>query len=835
MNRWCRIFSLSVKLNTLILLMLFYTQGKTQDIGILTTTSPSSGCELSSSEFVTVVIFNFGSPYSGSFDVSYQINGGVPTTETITLASFPSTSTYSYTFTTTADLSITNTYNFSFYTNLTGDINNNNDTITNVVISDTLSYGGTINTSQSVCIDGNNGILNLNTAIGDVQYWEYSINSGSSWTNISNTTDTISFNNITQETWYRAVVLNGFCPQDTSAIAILSIDSSSIGGTLSGTATICVPPNNGTLSLSNEQGTILDWEYSSNGGTSWNSLSHTSNTYNYTNQPSTYLYRTLIQNGNCEIAYSDTAEITVLNGAFGGNTSPSNQTVCSGTNSGTISLSGQSGSIIMWQSSTNGGTSWTPIPDTSSILSFSNITLDTWYRAVVSDCNIDTSSIAIVTVESMPNGGNLSSNTIVCENANSGTIMLNGQIGNIIDWESSDNGGISWTSLNNSTNIYTYNNLISSTLYRVVVGNNSCSNVYSDTVTITVNNMTNAGIITGTSNVCATGNSGNITTSGVVGNVYDWEYSTNNGFSWTSLGNSTNTYSFTNLTQSTIFQVIAENGVCPNDTSQHAITVDDASNPGTLFVSDTVCYGSSGMIYLNSYQGTITYWENSTDNGLNWNSLSVTTDTLTYTNISSATMYRTFVQNGVCPQDTSNEITLNIYPFNISTSNDTTINSGSSATISATGGLLYSWTPTTGLGNSNTATTDASPTITTSYIVSIFDTYGCLFQDSVLVTVNPLPVDSTPNIKTDIIVADLITANNDGYNDTWNIIGIENYPDTKVAVFNAFGNLIYESADYQNDWKGTWNGKQLSDGTYYYILEIKDEVRKGFITIISSE
>ncbi|TXB66206.1 gliding motility-associated C-terminal domain-containing protein [Vicingus serpentipes] len=815
-----------------IVLLSFCIQlkGFSQDIGILSSTSPISGCELSNNETVTVVIFNFGTPFSGSFDVNYQINGGVIVTENISIPSFPSFSTYSYTFASNADLSIANSYEFKFFTSLAGDLNINNDTIYDTIISDTLSYGGIINSSQSVCLSGNNGQLILNNFIGNVQNWEYSINNGSVWLNISDTSDTISYNNITQETWYRAIVSNEFCPQDTSSIAIISIDSISIGGNISGSTTICVPPNSGSLSLTNEKGTILDWEYSLNGGSSWLGLSNTNNIYNYLNQPSTYLYRAVIQNGNCEITYSDTAEVIVLNGANGGSTSPTSQTVCIGTNSGDISLNDYSGAIQNWETSVDNGANWTTINDTSSLLSFTNISQDTWYRAIVAGCNSDTSSIAIVTIENNPIGGSLSSDTIVCEGVNSGTLILNGYVGNIIDWENSINGGLSWTSLGTTSNTFTFNNLNTITFFRAIVGNSSCSNVYSDTLTVIVDANPNAGTISGSNNVCANQNSGNLITNGNTGSIYDWEFSIDNGLTWNSLGNTTTSNSFNNLNQTTVYQLIATNGVCANDTSQFTINVDSVSNSGTLFSSDSICYNSSNLIYLNSYLGTITDWEFSIDNGSTWNSVNNNSDSIILTNITNHTDYRALVKNGVCAIDTSNMISLTIYPFNIYSNSDTTIELGSSANLYASGGLFYSWSPTSNLESPNKSSTIATPETTTLYTVSIIDNYGCIYQDSVLISVDSF--NDSP-----IIISDLITANNDGFNDTWNIINIENYPETSVRVFNTSGNLIYESADYKNEWKGTWNGKQLPDGTYYYIIELKNEeqLHKGFVTIISVE
>lgn len=74
---------------------------------------------------------------------------------------------------------------------------------------------------------------------------------------------------------------------------------------------------------------------------------------------------------------------------------------------------------------------------------------------------------------------------------------------------------------------------------------------------------------------------------------------------------------------------------------------------------------------------------------------------------------------------------------------DQQVCAGGSVTLngSATGGAtVYSWSPTVGLGNPNSATTTASPTITTTYVLSAGDGASCSSTDTVVVTVNPRPV-----------------------------------------------------------------------------------------------
>lgn len=69
--------------------------------------------------------------------------------------------------------------------------------------------------------------------------------------------------------------------------------------------------------------------------------------------------------------------------------------------SGTVYLSGHTGNIIRWESTVNGGTTWTPIANTTTSLTYSNITQTTFFRAVVQNgaaCNLAYSFIALIDV-----------------------------------------------------------------------------------------------------------------------------------------------------------------------------------------------------------------------------------------------------------------------------------------------------------------------------------------------------------------------------------------------------------------------------------------------------
>ncbi len=87
----------------------------------------------------------------------------------------------------------------------------------------------------------------------------------------------------------------------------------------------------------------------------------------------------------------------------------------------------------------------------------------------------------------------------------------------------------------------------------------------------------------------------------------------------------------------------------------------------------------------------------------------------------------------------------------------------------------------------------------------------------------------------EIIVFTAVSPNGDGNNDTFFIGGLEFYPDNRLCIFNRWGNQVYTSQPYRNDWGGTWdNTKDLPDGTYFYILELNDadnRVLKGYFEL----
>ena len=69
-----------------------------------------------------------------------------------------------------------------------------------------------------------------------------------------------------------------------------------------------------------------------------------------------------------------------------------------------------------------------------------------------------------------------------------------------------------------------------------------------------------------------------------------------------------------------------------------------------------------------------------------------------------------------------------------------------------------------------------------------------------------------------VFVPDGITPNGDGLNDNLVMLGLEQYPDNELLIFDRWGNQIFSAQPYLHNWDGTWNNKALPEGAYYFVL-----------------
>ncbi|QPH39336.1 gliding motility-associated C-terminal domain-containing protein [Pedobacter endophyticus] len=89
-----------------------------------------------------------------------------------------------------------------------------------------------------------------------------------------------------------------------------------------------------------------------------------------------------------------------------------------------------------------------------------------------------------------------------------------------------------------------------------------------------------------------------------------------------------------------------------------------------------------------------------------------------------------------------------------------------------------------------------------------------------------------PNVA--LSIPNLFTPNGDGNNDTFEIIGLDQFIQNSLVIVNRWGNEVYHMNNYQNN----WSGEGLNEGTYFYLLKVKNAdnsewvVYKGWLTLI---
>jgi len=105
----------------------------------------------------------------------------------------------------------------------------------------------------------------------------------------------------------------------------------------------------------------------------------------------------------------------------------------------------------------------------------------------------------------------------------------------------------------------------------------------------------------------------------------------------------------------------------------------------------------------------------------------------------------------------------------------------------------------------------------------------CGIQDSFQYRVATDLGESIATVYLDILCEELtvfsgFSPNGDGINDYFKIMGIENFEENELVIFNSRGNEVFSKVGYQNEdgWDGTWKGKELPDGTYFYMLSLSN-------------
>lgn len=272
---------------------------------------------------------------------------------------------------------------------------------------------------------------------------------------------------------------------------------------------------------------------------------------------------------------------------------------------------------------------------------------------------------------------------------------------------------------------------------------NSCADL-KDTIAVSTTPPTVAGQVLNNDEVCSGENSTTLTLNGSVGNVLNWLSSTD-GIHWNVVSEASANYTAQNLTATTQYKALVQNGTaCSIDSSTAATIIVDPKSVGGILTPDNinVCLGqtTNTLFALSGSKGNIVNWQQSNDN-TNWSNFipAKTDSTFSVNGINADVQYRVITKSGVCPAETSSVASVDFinvpFPAAITDPDSAGICYGKTIPLNATitNGTSYSWSNAgslTNQGNGNvgslpfTVHAIASPKQTTDYVLTVTNA-GC--------------------------------------------------------------------------------------------------------------
>lgn len=368
-----------------------------------------------------------------------------------------------------------------------------------------------------------------------------------------------------------------------------------------------------------------------------------------------------------------------------------------------------------------------------------------------------------------------------CSAAGSVTLAINGNTGPY---------NVSWNTVPVQTGL-TATNLAPATYQATITDAGSC--VVTFPVTIT---QTNTLTLTGNTNssVCA-GSSFNTTTTS---NATNYVWTANTAPAVAGISNTGAPQPVLTPTGTTTYTLTASTGSC------------SLTNSFTLTVNPTPTISTRGPLNICSPGPGASPGLTSTGTSFSWSpttGVSNATALNPVLNPTATTPYIVTASIGTCTATSS--FTAVVITPTANAGNPVTIQQGNSTTLNGTASPgTYSWTPATGLSTTTGLTTVASPTITTTYTLHVLSPEGCTATSDVTVTV----------ISDCIRPFQAFTPNGDGFYDKWVLTQGSCTKNIAVQVYNRYGSKVFESQNYNNDWDGTYKGKPVPDGTYYYTI-----------------
>ena len=419
-----------------------------------------------------------------------------------------------------------------------------------------------------------------------------------------------------------------------------------------------------TVAASGE-GLTYQWQYSNDGGTTWkNKTGATTASYTVTTKASYdgMRYRCKVTDSTGNTVTSDEAKLTIIPKPVI-TAQPSDQTVLAGkTAAFTVAASGEE-VTYQWQYSNDGGNSWHN--KTGATATTYTVTAKASYDGMLYRCKVtnnggsvytSTAKLTVVSISKPAITAQPSDKTVSAGEAATFTVAASGEE-LTYQWQYSNDGGSSWhnkTGATATTYTVTAKTSYDGMLYRCKVTNGGGS-VYTATAKLTVTAVVAPAIAAQPrAQTAAVGETAAFTVAvSGTGLQYQWQYSNNNGLTWTNKTGSTSATHTVTVKASyngMLYRCVIKNSAGSVTTEAVRLTVDGVKPKIMTQPEDKIAAAGKTATFEVDAAGTgLTYqWQYSTDGGSTWKNKTGATS-ISYTVTAKASyngiLYRCRVKN----------------------------------------------------------------------------------------------------------------------------------------------------------------------------------------------
>jgi gliding motility-associated-like protein len=428
---------------------------------------------------------------------------------------------------------------------------------------------------------------------------------------------------------------------------------------LAGSATVCAQGNSGQVYVTPTDSIRVEgWLYSNN--ESFNGYTEdnaTTTEYPYNNLTQARYYKVRYYDSACNATYTvGPASVLVDAASLAGAISGSGE-YCLGEASGTLTLSGHTGSVTGWQKREEGG-SWQDVPQLSPTpaLNFYNLPKTTQYQARVKNgvCPEVASDSVPALVHPIPQAGFTVDDVCMGEESRfaDASTVSSGYIA-ARAWSFGDGAS---STLSNPAHAYLIPASYAATL--TVTSDKGCVHRLSQAAKVHVLPQADfevapacegsPSIFTGKSSIAS-------------GERLSYSWAFGDGTSSTE-EHPQHTYADGESRWARL-QVQSAIGGCKDAVEKTNMQVDAASVGGAVSGNGEHCLGeASGELTLSGYTGSVIGWQRREEGG-SWQNVAQTFPLLSYANLTKTTLYRARVKNGVCPEAASDSVQALVHPI----------------------------------------------------------------------------------------------------------------------------------------------------------------------------